>query len=179
MKEYSSKVAQNAFGGVLKEVLKGAVQVTKNGKPYAVIISVRDYQDLVRFNDGYWEKVASESLSEGFLGDEGMVQWLAERLKIQLHYVEAMVLPTQMNADDNTICFELCEPIVKVSNQVQTFMTSLRRDLFVKLFNNIMKHKGSTQDDKESEFNQHDYGKIRVVYDYQNKSMRLLHMGGR
>ena len=178
MKIYSSKSAQNGFGGVLKDVLKGAVQITKNGKPYAVIMTVADYQKLTTFNTKSWETLAREALKEGFLTEDYMVQWLAKVLNYPSENIEQM-LSSHTNSNNITGEYEIKESTLKVSKQVKSFIETFSKKEIFKFLSNVMELKNNSHKNDESIFLKYDYGKFSLAYEYQDGCKRLVYIGKR
>ncbi len=72
MKTVTAKEARIRFGEVLESAQHEPVRISKNGRPYAVILSAREHDALVALEDAYWLKRAKEAEKDGYLGpDEG------------------------------------------------------------------------------------------------------------
>lgn len=177
MKEISSTKAQNGFGSVLKETEKGAVTVTTYGKPVAVVVSYNEYRKLVRHNDGYWERVATEALTDGFLSNEEMMQWLEIKLKLPMHSVEDILL--RLTKEQRRPWQETYEITHKMSKQTHTFMDTLSRSRFIRVFTDVMKLRNAVVKPSGGGFRQHDSGSIRVLFDFEGGALRLIYMDRR
>lgn len=53
-KNISSKEAQNHFGELMNDAMKGPVIINKYGKPAAVLISHEEYEKFNQLEDMYW-----------------------------------------------------------------------------------------------------------------------------
>ncbi|MEI6789867.1 MAG: type II toxin-antitoxin system prevent-host-death family antitoxin [Myxococcaceae bacterium] len=57
------------FGQILEKSQREPILIEKSGRDYAVILSFEHYKRLAHFEDMYWSKMASEAVSEGFIGE--------------------------------------------------------------------------------------------------------------
>jgi antitoxin Phd len=64
----SAKEARNEFSALLDSVRSDPVQIQKNGKPVAVVISVEDYERLSALEDAWWAEKAKRAEKKGYLG---------------------------------------------------------------------------------------------------------------
>ena len=177
MKEYASKVAQKGFGTVLKELKNGAVKVTKNGKPFAVILSVADYQKLVLLNEEAWEREATVAQEEGFVGGAEMVVWISKKLEVPKQLVEKKVY-RRREEKDRIECTEIAESIIKMSIQVKNFANKMSKIQFLKFFSEVAKLLDS-KNECVGGFQQHDFGKYRMMYNHTDEHLQLIYMSRR
>ena len=57
-KQYSVAEARSHLPGLLDEVEAGSpVEITRRGKPVAIVLSVGDYERLARLRRGFWDAV--------------------------------------------------------------------------------------------------------------------------
>lgn len=70
MKTVTAKEARIRLGEVLEAAQHEPVKISKNGRPYAVILSARDHEALLAMEDEYWLKRAKEAEQEGYSGHE-------------------------------------------------------------------------------------------------------------
>ena len=64
MKIISSVEAKNAFGEVVLRAQQEPVGISKNGKPTAVMISMREYEEIQLFREKLLHQELDESLKE-------------------------------------------------------------------------------------------------------------------
>lgn len=64
MKIISSVEAKNAFGEVVMRAQHEPVGISKNGKPTAVMISMREYEEIQLFREKLLHQELDESLKE-------------------------------------------------------------------------------------------------------------------
>ena len=65
--EFSIVEARNRLSSLVHQAEKGAtVRLTRHGKPIAVLISIRDYEGLLRVRPAFWSAVTAfrERMSE-------------------------------------------------------------------------------------------------------------------
>jgi antitoxin Phd len=75
-KQYSIAQARDHLPGIVHEVERGApVELTRRGKPVAVILSLQDYRRLSAGKVGFWEALEKLRHSPDFEGIEPE-EWL-------------------------------------------------------------------------------------------------------
>ena len=67
MQTISSREAQNHFGDMMNQAIKGPVLISKYGKPSAVLISHEKYLSFNAMEDLYWSTKAREASKKGYL----------------------------------------------------------------------------------------------------------------
>ncbi len=70
MKTVTAKEARIRLGEVLEAAQHEPVKISKNGRPYAVILSAKDHDALVALEDAYWLRRAKDAEKGGYLGPE-------------------------------------------------------------------------------------------------------------
>ncbi len=69
--EYSIAEAKNRLPSIIHSVEKGPfVKLTRRGKPVAVLLSIRDYEQLSRKTTGLWDAVLRFRESVKEFGDD-------------------------------------------------------------------------------------------------------------
>jgi antitoxin Phd len=63
----SAKEARNEFSALIDSVRNDPVQIQKNGKPVAVVISVEDYERFEMLDDLWWTEKAKKAKKQGYL----------------------------------------------------------------------------------------------------------------
>ena len=77
MKTVSAKIAKNNFGELIESAQKGPVEIQKNGRSVAVVISLDEFKRLEALEDGWWASEADKASKEGFIGVEDSERFLA------------------------------------------------------------------------------------------------------
>ncbi|WP_253307536.1 MULTISPECIES: type II toxin-antitoxin system Phd/YefM family antitoxin [unclassified Rickettsia] len=80
-KNISSKIAQNNFGELMNDAMKGPVIINKYGKPAAVLISHEEYEKFNQLEDMYWITQAKNASKKGFLSEKESANFLTKMLE--------------------------------------------------------------------------------------------------
>ncbi|MBT5264181.1 MAG: type II toxin-antitoxin system Phd/YefM family antitoxin [Rhodospirillaceae bacterium] len=72
---------KNRLGQYLDEARVRPVEIEKNGRRAAVLISADEFDRLMSFEDAYWADQAREAEAEGYLGAEASESWLRKHLE--------------------------------------------------------------------------------------------------
>ena len=65
-KQYSLAEARDQLTRLVRDVEKGeAVELTRRGKPVAVLVSLREYQGMQNGTQGYWEALCKWRADHG------------------------------------------------------------------------------------------------------------------
>jgi len=76
----SSTEVKNHFGEFMDKAQKEPITVEKTGKPYAVLMSIDDFQRLQALEDAYWGRLGDEGIQSGFLGPAATMASIRQRL---------------------------------------------------------------------------------------------------
>lgn len=80
LKSFSAKEAKDEFGRLLDTARQEPVEIKKNGRSVAVLVSAEEYERLEAMEDAWWAKQAEEALKEGTIGEKEsekkLAQWL-------------------------------------------------------------------------------------------------------
>ena len=68
MKQVTAKEARGQLGRVMEDSQHEPVRIMKNGRPYSVVVSATQYEQLEMIEDAYWAKRAVEAEKDGFIG---------------------------------------------------------------------------------------------------------------
>ena len=60
----SAEDAQNGFARLLDRAQENPTAITRQGKPVAVVLSVKEYESLQRLDDAYWIARTEKALAE-------------------------------------------------------------------------------------------------------------------
>ena len=72
--------AKNEFGLMLDHARTEPVNIEKNGRSVAVVISYEEYTRLQDLESRFWGEKAKKSLTKGFLGERKSAELLSELL---------------------------------------------------------------------------------------------------
>jgi prevent-host-death family protein len=70
VKTMAAKEAKQSFGQLLDDAQREPVQIERNGRPVAVVISAAEFERFEALEDAYWGRLAEEAEKEGYLGVE-------------------------------------------------------------------------------------------------------------
>ena len=73
--------AKNHFGECLDGVSEAPLNITKTRRPFAVVMSHKEFLRLQAIEDAYWGKRAEEGEASGYLGVERSRALLADLTK--------------------------------------------------------------------------------------------------
>jgi prevent-host-death family protein len=76
VKTLTSTELKGRLGEAMEQAQIEPVAVSKSGRPYAVIMSQRDYERFLALEDCYWSERASEARKSGFLGPDATMDLL-------------------------------------------------------------------------------------------------------
>ena len=68
MKTISAKVAKNRFGQLIDSAQKEPIEIQKNGRSVAVVISLEEFRRFETLEDSWWASEAAKAALEGFVG---------------------------------------------------------------------------------------------------------------
>jgi prevent-host-death family protein len=77
MKTVSAKTAKNNFGELIDSAQREPVEIQKNGRSVAVVVSLEEYKRLEALEDGWWANEADKAAKEGFIGVDASEKFLA------------------------------------------------------------------------------------------------------
>jgi len=81
MKTATATTLKNNLGEVMQAVAREPVRITKQGRDYAVMLSITEYERLTALEDDWWAQRARQAEAEGgYLGEEEGMAVLTERL---------------------------------------------------------------------------------------------------
>ena len=82
MKTATATALKNNLGEVMQAVAREPVRITKQGRDYAVMLSITEYERLTALEDDWWAQRARQAEAEGgYLGEEESMSFLTERLR--------------------------------------------------------------------------------------------------
>ena len=81
---FTAKEAKNNFGRLLEEVRVGPVEIKKNGRKVAVLLSAEEYNRFESFEDAIWAKRADEAKKGGFIGAKKSMELLKKALNARV-----------------------------------------------------------------------------------------------
>lgn len=82
MKTATATTLKNNLGEVMQAVAREPVHITKQGRDYAVMLSITEYERLTALEDDWWAQRARQAEAEGgYLGEEESMAFLTERLR--------------------------------------------------------------------------------------------------
>ncbi|QAZ69254.1 type II toxin-antitoxin system Phd/YefM family antitoxin [Solidesulfovibrio carbinolicus] len=77
----TATVLKNNLGEYLQAASREPVTITRQGKAYAVLLSVEEYERLLELEDAWWARRAAEAEAGGeFLGPEASLAFMRDRL---------------------------------------------------------------------------------------------------
>jgi prevent-host-death family protein len=83
LKSFSAKEAKDEFGRLLDTARQEPVEIKKNGRSVAVLISIEEYERLQALEDDWWGKEAKKAMSEGSLGEMESKKFLEKMLNVK------------------------------------------------------------------------------------------------
>ena len=69
MKEAAATDVKNKFGQMLEAAMSEPIAIEKKGRPVAVMMSIAEYERLVKIEDRYLGEKALKAIEEGFVSD--------------------------------------------------------------------------------------------------------------
>ena len=85
MQSFTATEAKQKFGELLDESQRQPVEINKQGRPFAVILSAHAFEIL---EDAYWAMRAEQDAKSGFLGPEESEKFLNDLRKRNLEIVK-------------------------------------------------------------------------------------------
>lgn len=76
MLKLGAREAKNEFGRMLDAAQSESVLIEKKGRPVAVVLSIKDYQQLEAAHDKLWEILAKTSELEGLVSEKESAEFL-------------------------------------------------------------------------------------------------------
>ena len=80
MKSIKATEIKQRLGRYLQMAVTEPVVIERTGRPFAVIVSIEEYERLVRLEDAYWTERTRQAEKEGFLGVEESMDYLQKVL---------------------------------------------------------------------------------------------------
>lgn len=77
---YTATTAKTYFGTVIDEAQSEPVLIEKNGRPYAMVLSKKEYDTLRAMEDAYWIREAEKGSKSGYLSNKESESFLQELL---------------------------------------------------------------------------------------------------
>jgi prevent-host-death family protein len=174
MKEISSTDAQNGFGAVLKGINKGMVTVTLYNKPYAVVLSINEYQELLGYKDMYWQMVAAEALNEGFISEEELIAWLVDRFGVQESAIKEIL--TRSFHESHSARRDNTGLSLQFSVQARVCADNLNVRQFEKFITYIIKLRDIDAEPSMNVIKFEDVMGFKVAYDFTEDMFRVIYM---
>ncbi len=82
MKSATATALKNNLGEVMRAVAREPVRITRQGRDYAVMLSVEEYERLAAIEDAWWaERARQAEAGGGYLGEDASMAFLRERLR--------------------------------------------------------------------------------------------------
>lgn len=76
MLRLGAREAKNEFGRMLDAAQSESVLIEKKGRPVAVVLSIKNYQQLEAAQDKLWEMLAKTSELEGLVSEKESAEFL-------------------------------------------------------------------------------------------------------
>ena len=83
MQEAAATEVKNKFGQMLETAMTEPIAIKKKGRPVAVMMSITEYQRLVKIEDRYWGEKARKAVEEGFVAEKDTQAWLKRKLDVK------------------------------------------------------------------------------------------------
>lgn len=77
MTTFAASEAKNEFGRLLDAAQREPVLIEKKGRPVAVLLSLKEYEELEESQDVLWAMMADEARKEGLMSQEASDALLA------------------------------------------------------------------------------------------------------
>jgi antitoxin Phd len=78
MTNVSATEVKNRMGRYLEQSISEPVIIEKTHRPFAVLLSYKEYERLKNLEDAYWAEKANQSEKEGFIGIEESMKFIGE-----------------------------------------------------------------------------------------------------
>ena len=69
MKTAKATEIKNRFGQYLQSVMIEPIFIEKTNRPIAVLLSLKEYERLIKIEDKYWGEKAKKAEAEGYLSE--------------------------------------------------------------------------------------------------------------
>jgi prevent-host-death family protein len=83
MKTVNSTEIKNRMGQYFQQAMAEPIYIERNGRPFAVLMSVEEYERLTRIVDAYWGEKAKAAEAEGFLSEQETKEFLKTSLNVK------------------------------------------------------------------------------------------------
>lgn len=83
MKKFNTKEAKDNFGELIDIAQQEPVEIQKNGRPVAVVVSLDEYRRLESIEESWWANEAEKALSDSMFGQKESEDFLKRLLNVK------------------------------------------------------------------------------------------------